>query len=213
MSHLFFFLSLSLLLSSIVPYGSPYLFHGKLSFRRSMFHPLKASTSSSNTDNNNSDGLNEFNKKSGQFGKASSELVSSVSIKGNQVFDFSESRNILTSECFSLWEKQVDDVLGELTRFTRKDAVMSVYKSVLIKASAKALDPLQQATFEVFSNTLVDTLVKIHPEGAPITIVIDSLTNLHISFIDDFAQILNNKPSRYLFITRMLSLYELYYIQ
>lgn len=182
------------ILLAILSYGNPYsIGKSSLSFRRGV-HMLKASISDSSSNG-------DINKKITQVGKASAELVLSVTAKGNDVFDFSKSSNILTSEMFNLWERQVDDVISELTQFTRKDAVMSVYKSILTKASPIPLDPLQQATFEVFSNTLVDTLIKIHPEGAPITIVIDSLTNLHLSFIDDFARIINEKRVGYVNIT------------
>lgn len=184
-----------LLLVAVLPFGNPYSFvrisPTSTLFRRNL-NLLQESTSSEIT------GLDDSsNRRVGKMGKASAELLLSVSNKGNEIFDFSETSNILTNDLFTQWERQVDDVIAEMIQFTRKDAVMAAYKSILTKASAKALDSLQQATFEVLSNSLVDALIKIHPEDAPITIVIDSLTNFHLTFIDDFAKTINERPTRY----------------
>ena len=116
--------------------------------------------------------------------------------KGNQVFDFSTTNNnILTKDIFNQWEKLTNEVLLELKQVTKRDNILTIYKSILTKAAPITLDPLQFATFELFSNVLVDNLLATFPVDAPISYLIESVTELHMEFIDQFIVLIDDGGS------------------
>jgi hypothetical protein len=127
--------------------------------------------------------------------KEQSDILLSLSTRGAQIFDFSNTESKLTKSKFEEWEKQIDEVLIDLKKLTRKDVILSVHSSVLLKACPKILDPLQYATFELFAYALVDNLMSIHPEDAPITILIESISKVHLNCIDTFASLIDDSDN------------------
>ena len=127
--------------------------------------------------------------------KKKTDLITLTS-KGNQVFDFSTTNNnILTKDIFNQWEKLTNEVLLELKQVTKRDNILTIYKSILTKAAPITLDPLQFATFELFTNVLVDNLLATFPVDAPISYLIESITELHMEFIDQFIVLIDDGGS------------------
>ena len=127
--------------------------------------------------------------------KKITDLITLTS-KGNQVFDFSTTNNnILTKDIFNQWEKLTNEVLLELKQVTKRDNILTIYKSILTKAAPITLDPLQFATFELFTNVLVDNLLATFPVDAPISYLIESVTELHMEFIDQFIVLIDDGGS------------------
>ena len=127
--------------------------------------------------------------------KKTTDIITLTS-KGNQVFDFSTTNNnILTKDIFNQWEKLTNEVLLELKQVTKRDNIFTIYKSILTKAAPITLDPLQFATFELFTNVLVDNLLATFPVDAPISYLIESVTELHMEFIDQFIVLIDDGGS------------------
>jgi hypothetical protein len=119
------------------------------------------------------------------------QIILSLSELGSDAFDFS-TENMLTKDALQLWEKQVDTLGGELAQLTNKAVLLAVYGAILKKAAIKTLDPLQMATFQIFSNAIMDALVKMHPPTEPITSLIDEVTDVHLTFVDRFQPLIDD---------------------
>jgi hypothetical protein len=119
------------------------------------------------------------------------QIIQSLSEAGSDAFDFS-TENMLTKDALLLWEKQVDLLSGELAQLTNKAVILAVYGAILKKAAIKSLDPLQMATFQIFSNAIMDALVKMHPTTEPITSLIDEVTDVHLDFVDRFQPMIDD---------------------
>lgn len=119
------------------------------------------------------------------------QIILSLSESSSDAFDFSTD-NMLTKDALQLWEKQVDTLGGELAQLTNKAVLLAVYGAILKKAAIKTLDPLQMATFQIFSNAIMDALVKMHSPTEPITSLIDEVTDVHLNFVDRFQPLIDD---------------------
>lgn len=119
------------------------------------------------------------------------QIILSLSELGSNAFDFS-STNMFTKDALLLWEKQVDSLTGQLVQLTNKAVLLAVYGAILKKAAIKQLDPLQMATFQLFSNAIMDALIKMHPPMEPITSLIDEVTDVHLNFVDRFQPMIDD---------------------
>jgi hypothetical protein len=102
------------------------------------------------------------------------------------------SEKFLTAESLLVWETHVDSLAAELNQLTNKSILLAVYASILRKAAIKELDPLQMATFQLFSNAIMDALVKLHPPTEAITSLIDEVTDVHLDFVDKFQPMIDD---------------------
>ena len=119
------------------------------------------------------------------------QMIFSLSTAGDQAFDFSSQR-FLTAESLLVWESQVDSLAAQLNQLTNKAILLSVYASILKKAAIKELDPMQMATFQLFSNAIMDALLKLHNPMEPITGLIDEVTDVHLDFVDRFQPMIDD---------------------
>ena len=119
------------------------------------------------------------------------QMIFSLSTMGNEAFDFSSQR-LLTAESLQDWESRVDTLAGELNSLTNKPILLAVYASILKKAAIKELDPMQMATFQLFSNAIMDALVKLHNPMEAITSLIDEVTDVHLDFVDKFQPMIDD---------------------
>ena len=119
------------------------------------------------------------------------QMIFSLSNLGDEAFDYS-SEKLLTAESLLVWEKHVDSLAAELNQLTNKPILLAVYASILKKAAIKELDPLQMATFQLFSNSIMDALVKLHPPTEAITSLIDEVTDVHLDFVDKFQPMIDD---------------------
>ena len=117
-----------------------------------------------------------------------------LTAKGAQAFDFfrAPSSSLLTPAALYQWEQQVDALSAELTQLTNKDALLAVYASLLRQVAPTQLDPLQMATFQLLSNAIVDALVRLRAPGAPVTSLIDEITDVHLDFVDQFQSMIDD---------------------
>ena len=79
----------------------------------------------------------------------------------------------------------------ELSQLTNKDALLAVYASLLSNVAATTLDPLQMATFQLLSNAVMDTLIKLRPPNTPVTDLIDEITDIHLDFLETFQKLID----------------------
>ena len=119
------------------------------------------------------------------------QMIFSLSNLGDQAFDFSSQR-FLTYESLLVWESKVDALAAELNALTNKQILLAVYASILKKAAIKELDPMQIATFQLFSNAIMDALVKLHNPMEAITDLIDEVTDVHLDFVDKFQPMIDD---------------------
>ena len=119
------------------------------------------------------------------------QMIFSLSNLGNEAFDFSSQR-LLTYESLLVWESKVDTLAAELNALTNKPILLAVYASILKKAAIKELDPMQIATFQLFSNAIMDALVKLHNPMEAITDLIDEVTDVHLDFVDKFQPMIDD---------------------
>jgi hypothetical protein len=122
------------------------------------------------------------------------QIVLALSSRGFQAFDFVSSER-LTAESLVAWERKVDAVVAEIKQLTEKEVLLAIYALVLNKAGPLVLDPLQMATFQLISTAATDTLIKLYPVNTPITELIDEVTEIHLSFIDKFQQMIDDGGS------------------
>ena len=122
------------------------------------------------------------------------QIVLALSSRGFQAFDFVSSEG-LTAESLVAWERKVDAVVAEIKQLTEKEVLLAIYALVLNKAGPLVLDPLQMATFQLISTAATDTLIKLYPVNTPITELIDEVTEIHLSFIDKFQQMIDDGGS------------------
>ena len=119
------------------------------------------------------------------------QMIFSLSTLGDEAFNYSTER-MLTSESLQSWENHVDSLASQLNQLTNKAILLAVYGSILRKAAIKELDPLQMATFQLFSNSIMDALVKLHPPMEAITSLIDEITDVHLNFVDKFQPMIDD---------------------
>jgi hypothetical protein len=119
------------------------------------------------------------------------QMIFSLSNLGDEAFGYS-SEKFLTAESLLVWETHVDSLAAELNQLTNKSILLAVYASILRKAAIKELDPLQMATFQLFSNAIMDALVKLHPPTEAITSLIDEVTDVHLDFVDKFQPMIDD---------------------
>ena len=119
------------------------------------------------------------------------QMIFSLSTMGDEAFNYSTER-MLTSESLQSWENHVDSLASQLNQLTNKAILLAVYGSILRKAAIKELDPLQMATFQLFSNSIMDALVKLHPPMEAITSLIDEITDVHLNFVDKFQPMIDD---------------------
>ena len=121
------------------------------------------------------------------------QIVLALTAKGTQAFDFFRTPSaLLTPAALYQWEQQVDALSAELTQLTNKDALLAVYASLLRQVAPTQLDPLQMATFQLLSNAIVDALVRLRLPGAPVTALIDEITDVHLDFVDQFQTLIDD---------------------
>ena len=119
------------------------------------------------------------------------QIMFSLTSKGSEIFDFASS-SLLTRESFFAWERQLETLVGELASLTNKDLLLSVYKSILEKASPLKLDPLQMAAFQLLANRIMDSLVSLRSPNSPVTALIDEVTDLHLNFVEKFQTMIDD---------------------
>lgn len=119
------------------------------------------------------------------------EMILSLCESAEEAFDFS-SAEILEYTTLLKWEKGMDSVASELNQLTNKNILLSVYAFILKIAAIKSLDPLQMATFQSFSNAIMDSLIKLQPQTEAITSLIDEITDIHLDFIEKFQALIDD---------------------
>ena len=160
----------------------------------------------SSNDDINSNKFNVNDKKALTKGNRNGKMDESVDLilafspTGSGIFDFStftmnDNNGRLTKESFYSWEKQIDTLLIDIKSVTKTNAILSLYSSILKKASLQILDPLQTATFELIVFSLVDSLMNNHPDSVPITSLIESMTSINIAYVDEFAKLIDDGGS------------------
>ena len=103
--------------------------------------------------------------------------------------------NDLSPSSVDEWLSEVDLTAGSYRTLRDRDALLSEYLSLLSRASVINLDPLMMATFDILSGGIMDALVKMEPAGNPITDLIDSVTDVHLEYIEKFCNAIDDGGS------------------
>lgn len=103
--------------------------------------------------------------------------------------------NDLSPSSVDEWLGAVDLTAGSYRTLRDRDALLIEYQSLLSKASVMELDPLMMATFDILTGSIMDTLVKMEPAGNPITGLIDSVTDVHLEYIEEFCNAIDDGGS------------------
>ena len=93
------------------------------------------------------------------------------------------------------WLSAMDLSAGSYRSLRDRDALLSEYLSLLSRASVMDLDPLMMATFDILSGSIMDALVKMEPSGNPITQLVDSVTDVHLEYVEDFCKAIDDGGS------------------
>lgn len=88
----------------------------------------------------------------------------------------------LTIDVLSAWESKL---AAELRMKTSKTDILETYQSMLASAASKELNPLQSTAFKVLTSAAVETLLALYPKDTSITAMIDEVTDVHFSVIND----------------------------
>ena len=94
--------------------------------------------------------------------------------------------NDLSKKNVEAWLQDSEELAGSYRTLRDRDALLSEYFTLLSLASVTELDPLTMTTFDVLSAAIVDALIKIENAGAPITDLIDKVTDVHLNFVEEF---------------------------
>jgi hypothetical protein len=93
------------------------------------------------------------------------------------------------------WETKLDTLVAEIRRVNNRDVLYDTYKRLLAKNAPISLDILQMSVFDRIASAVVDSLIRIHPKEAPITAVVDELTEIHLEYIETFRTIIDDGVS------------------
>ena len=96
--------------------------------------------------------------------------------------------NDLSRESIDSWLQALDELAVSYKSLRDQDVLLSEYLSLLSTASVNELDPVMMATFDLLSGSIMDTLIKMEDTGAPITDLIDKVTDVHLDFIEVFQE-------------------------
>jgi hypothetical protein len=113
------------------------------------------------------------------------QIVLTLSAKSFEIFDIS-SKKVYTKQSIDLWETNLNSLTSEIRQLRDKKMILAIYSTVLSIAAPKELDLLQFATFELISHAVVDSLLKLQVKGAAVTGLIDDITDVHLSYIEQF---------------------------
>lgn len=127
--------------------------------------------------------------------RVNNDIVLGLATRGEKVFDFVSSSQTLNKDEFLAWETAVNELATDLRKVTKRDNVLSTYSAILKAAAPKVLDTLQLTSFELFANALIDNLVSMYPDNAPITLLIDAISKVHFEFIDSFSTLIRESYS------------------
>ena len=118
---------------------------------------------------------------------------SSLALKATKIFELASKPSIYTSkESLASWEVEIDGLVKEIRYVKKSDILLNIYYAVLSKSAINILDPLQIATFELISNSVMDGLIGIYPKNIPITELTDEITDLHLDFIEQFKKVIES---------------------
>lgn len=103
-------------------------------------------------------------------------------LKGSLVF--AKTQDHISETSMREWEQSVDTMVVSLKALNDQSSILTAYSSILKLAATVELTALQISAFYVLANAVSDSLMKLHPTNAPITSLIDAMTDTHLSFID-----------------------------
>lgn len=110
----------------------------------------------------------------------------------------SDDKNQLrvTKELLADWEIEIRNLASDIRKQDgSKEVTISVYKQLLISASAVTLDPLHYSTFDLISHAVIDNLLKNYSKNMPVTDLVDDISDVHLDFIEPFRFIIDDGGS------------------
>ena len=116
-------------------------------------------------------------------------------LSGSVISEIQESFKLASNKkwnnaSLTKWDEYVKSCSAEL-RWLGAAELLEAYQSLLTTASATLLDPLQKTTFSIITTSIMDALLNQHPKNTPITSLIDEITDLHLTFIDNYKNIVD----------------------
>lgn len=104
--------------------------------------------------------------------------------------DDTSKSNVLTKEVLSAWDQDVKKIAVEIRSSTSKQIALTAYKQLLFICAQMSLNPLQLSTFDIISHAVIDNLLQLFPKNAPVTELVDDLTDIHLEFIEPFINLI-----------------------
>lgn len=105
-----------------------------------------------------------------------------VSARGSDIFAIKQE--VINEQSLEAWELNMDTLVVELKALHDKENLLGAYSSILRLAGSKELTTLQITAFHVLANAVCDALMSLHTTNAPITSLIDDITEVHLDGID-----------------------------
>jgi hypothetical protein len=101
----------------------------------------------------------------------------------------------ITKELFIDWESEVRSIASDIRLVTSsKQVALSAYKQLLAVSAPITLDPLHLATFDLIARAVIDNIVKFQ-KSAPVTEIVDDLTDIHLDYIEPFRSVIDDGGS------------------
>jgi hypothetical protein len=114
------------------------------------------------------------------------DLVLSIAARAGALSAVLSGAEAIDTDGMVAWEMQLETLSAELRRVTRRPVLYAVYSQLLHKFVPTELDLLQISVFDRLASAIVDALVKLQPSEAPITAVVDELTETHLEYVEKF---------------------------
>lgn len=101
----------------------------------------------------------------------------------------------LTPTSLDNWEKKLEAAVFDIKSITDKYILIKIYSSLLGNIATSEVDPLRVSAFNSMTNIIADNLLINHPKDAPITSLIDEITEAHLEYIEIFRKTIDDGGS------------------
>ena len=120
--------------------------------------------------------------------------VVSLSTRFREIFDSISEENVkfYAQDNVSRWESDKDALVTEVKTINDQEILLGLYSNMISHASPKVLNPLTLATIEAVANAICDSLIATVPPDAPVTNLVDTITQVHLDYIEKFRLLIDD---------------------
>lgn len=130
---------------------------------------------------------------------SSSGVIDNAKIDQDLLFNFEKrmdevvqlaSSPQLNIDAMKDWDERIRSLSVELRRLPNKSILLQLYESVIAKFAALELDSLQINSYEMLTSAIINALFALLPRNAPMTDLIDDLTDANLAFVETFRTVI-----------------------